>query len=173
MVAAHALDDGKPYFAIEVCYLDEESNQASAMTVQLADPDDRDFWLHAIRSAANEARLRDPLPISPHSSRYVARVVERENDYDPENFAIYKVVQRQSTKYGGRSSTDDLSKIASTVCFLAIGIHKVHLIPLVKANSRTSTPSLISSASQGAYGILTLTGIKLSKSDDAFELTFR
>lgn len=172
IVAVHKLDDGKPYFAIEICYLDEESTQASAMMLQFGEPDDRDIWLQALRSAANQIRLRDTNPVSVFNSKNAARSVERENDYDPANYAIYKIVQRQSTK-SGRSSTDDLSKIASTVCFLAIGIHKVHIMPLVKATARTSSPSLLSNSSQGSYGTLTLTSIRLHVSDDKFELTFR
>ncbi|KAL1302512.1 hypothetical protein AAFC00_002899 [Neodothiora populina] len=173
IVAAHKLDDGKPYFAIEVCYLDEESTQASAMTMQFADPDDRSLWLRAIRQAANQARLHDSNPISAYNSRNAARAVERAHDYDPSNFSIYKVIQRASAK-PGRSSTDDLAKMASTVCFLAIGIHKVHVIPLAKANSRTSSPHLLlPTGPQPSHGILTLTSVRVHVSDDSFELTFR
>ncbi|KAG9585760.1 leucine rich repeat protein, partial [Aureobasidium melanogenum] len=118
IVAVHRLDDGRPYFAIEVCYLDEEGSQASAMVMQFGESEDRDLWLRSIRQAANKARLQDVNPISVVNSKNAARAVERENDYDPANYAIYKVVQRQFSK--SRSSTDDLSKIASTVCFLAI-----------------------------------------------------
>lgn len=172
VVAVHKLDDGKPYFAIEVCYLDEEHTQASAMTMQFADPDDRNLWLRAIRHAANNARLQDTNPVSLFNSRNAARAVERAHDYDPANFSIYKIVQRCSAK-PGRSSTDDLAKVASIVCFLAVGIHKVHIIPLAKANSRTSSPSLLPTGPQGSYGILTLTHLRVHASDDSFELTFR
>ncbi|GAB7347841.1 hypothetical protein MBLNU459_g5375t1 [Dothideomycetes sp. NU459] len=172
VVAVHKLDDGRPHFAIEVCYLDEESTQASAMMLQFGEPEDRDVWLKAIRSAANQVRLQDTNPISVFNSKNAARSVERENDYDPANYAVYKIVQRQSIK-SGRSSTDDLSKIASTVCFLAIGIHKVHIIPVVKATARASSPSLLPNSSQGSYGVLTLTSIRVHISDDKFELTFR
>jgi len=171
IVAVHRLDDGRPYFAIEVCYLDEDGSQASAMVMQFGDPEDRDLWLRSIRQAANKARLQDLNPISVVNSKNAARAVERENDYDPANYAIYKVIQRQFTK--SRSSTDDLSKIASTVCFLAIGIHKVHVIPLVKTTSRVSSPSLSANNVPTSYGILNMTALRVSKSDDHFEITFR
>ncbi|KAK4992021.1 hypothetical protein LTR50_001417 [Elasticomyces elasticus] len=173
VVAVHRLDDGRPYFAIEVDYLDDESGQASALTLQSGDPEDRDIWLQTVRAAANRARFMDGYPISAFNSRNAARTVERDNDYDPHNYAIYKVVQRQSTKSGGRSSTDDLSKVASTVCFLAIGIHKVHIIPLVKATSRSSSPSLGPNSSPASYGILTMMSLYCSGSDDSIELVFR
>ena len=73
----------------------------------------------------------------------------------------------------GRSSSDDLTKAASVVCFLAIGVHKVHIIQLVKATARSSSPSLAPNNSQVSHGILTLTSLKVSNEDDAFELTFR
>ena len=172
VVAVHRLDDGKPYFALEVCYLDEDSNLASAMTLQFGFPEERDAWLGFIRSAATTVRLQDPRPVTSYNANYVARTVEREHDYNPSQFAMYKVVQRQLPKSGSRSSTDDLSKIASVVCFLAIGIHKVHLIPLAKSSSRTSSPSLLQSA-HGSYGMLNLTGIKVNTHDDGFQLSFR
>ncbi|KXT04875.1 hypothetical protein AC578_3468 [Pseudocercospora eumusae] len=173
-VATHILEDGKPYFALEVCYLDEDSGQASAMTLQFGIPEERDTWLRRIRSAVNDARSRETTYISPYNLENACRIVERDNDYEPSNCAIYKVVQRQqAVKSGSRSSSDDLTKVASTVCFLAIGIHKVHLIQLVKPVARTSSPSLTPNHSQVSHGILTLTGIKVSSQDDTFELTFR
>ncbi|KAK6439039.1 hypothetical protein LTR95_004754 [Oleoguttula sp. CCFEE 5521] len=175
VVSVNRLDDGKPYFAIEVCYLDEDSTHSSAMTLQYGNPEDRDRWLRAIRRATKNARLQDARYIAPNNLEMAARVVERENDYDPSNCSIYKVVQRQAAgKSVGRSSSDDLAKVASTVCFLAIGVHKVHLIQLAKAVTRSSSPSLSSpTSSQGSYGILTLNSIRVSKTDDSFELSFR
>ncbi|KAF2151125.1 RNI-like protein [Myriangium duriaei CBS 260.36] len=172
VVAVYAHEDGRPYFALEICYLDEDSNQASAMTLQFNQPDERDLWLGAIRSAASTMRALDPRPIGHYNANYIARTVEREGDYDPAQFQIYKVIQRSSQKAGGRSSTDDLSKIVSVVCFLAVGIHKVHLIPLAKGSGRTSSPALNQSAG-GSYGILTISAIRVSPKDDSLELTFR
>ena len=174
VVAVQVLDDGKPYFAIEVCSLDEESGQASAMTLQFGNPEERDHWLRKIRTTIRSAKVRDSSAISSFNLENAARIVERDNDYDPSNCAIFKVAQRQSgSKSAGRSSSDDLAKVASTVCFLAVGVHKVHIIQLVKAVARASSPSLAPNTSQASYGVLTLTGVKVSSSDDTFELTFR
>ncbi|KAK5120004.1 hypothetical protein LTR85_007080 [Meristemomyces frigidus] len=174
VVAVHSLDDGKPYFALEVCYLDEESGQASSMTLQFGVPEERDVWLKNIRTTVRDTRMRASSYISAYNLENAARIIERDNDYDPSNCAIFKVVQRQSgSKSTGRSSSDDVTKVASTVCFLAIGVHKLHLIQLAKAVSRGSSSSLAPSGSQASYGVLTLTSVKVSKSDDTFELTFR
>lgn len=174
VVAVHKIDDGKPYFALEVCYLDEESGQASVMTLQFGNPDERDVWLKRIRDAVNDARLREVTYITPFNLENAARIVERDNDYDPANCAIFKVVQRQvAAKSASRSSAEDLTKVASTVCFLVIGVHKLHLIQLVKPVARTSSPSLASNNSQTSHGILTLSAVKVSSFDDTFELIFR
>ncbi len=173
IVAVYRIDDGRPYFTIEIAYLDDETNHASSMVLQLADPEDRDSWLASIRAAANKIRLSDLNPISSFNSHMAARVVEREHDYEPPNYAMYKVVQRPS-KGGNRSSSDDLTKVACTVCFLAIGVHKVHLIPPFKTAHRdSSNPSLATLSSQASYGILTLSAVSVSESGDAFELAFR
>ncbi|CAK1365602.1 unnamed protein product [Cercospora beticola] len=174
IVATHKLDDGKPYFALEVAYLDEDSGSASVMTLQFAHPEERDGWLVRIRSVASELRSKESTLISPRSLEHAARIVEREHDYDPTNCAIYKVVQRQpAVKSGSKSSSDDLTKVSSTVCFLAIGVHKVHLIALAKPPSRTASPLIAPNHSQASFGILTLIGVKVSSDDDTFELVFR
>jgi hypothetical protein len=175
IVAVYQLEDGRPYFAIEIAYLDDDTNQSSSMTLQFGDPGDMFSWLAAIREAANNVRLVDSNPLSAYNSHLAARVVEAERDYVPPNYAIYKIVQRPTNKAGVRSSTtDDLSKAVTSVCFLAIGVHKVHLIPVFKPPAqRSSSPALLSYNSNTAYGILTMTELRISETDDTFELTFR
>lgn len=173
VVAVQVLDDGKPYFAIEACYLDEESGQASTLTMQFGNPEERDVWLRALRAAVKDARIRGSSGISSYNLENAARIIERDQDYDPANCAIYKVVQRTSSKSSGRSSSEDISKDASTVCLLAIGVHKVHIIQLAKPVARSSSMSLAHSTAHTSYGILTLTGLKVSGLDDTFQLTFR
>jgi hypothetical protein len=174
IVAAYHLDDGRPYFAFEIFYLDDETNQASSMTLQFGDPDDMYTWLALVKEASNRVRMANPNPMSAYNSHRAARVVEAERDYVPPHYAIYKVVQRPLAKTGTRSSSDDLSKVMASVCFLAIGVHKVHLIPLFKSSTqRSSSTSLHSSHTPSSYGILTMTELRVSETDDTFELTFR
>lgn len=174
IVAIYHLDDGRPHFALELYWLDDESNHASCMTLQFGDPDEMHTWLAKIREAANRCRLTDANPLSAYSSHRAARVVEAERDYVPPHYAIYKVVLRPQGKATSRSSSDDLAKLSASVCFLAIGVHKVHLIPLFKPPSlRSSSPSLASQNTQSSYGILTLTELFVSEVDDTFLLTFR
>lgn len=174
IVAAYQLDDGRPHFAFEISYLDDETNHASSMTLQFGDPDDMLTWLAKIREAANRVRLADSNPLSAYNSHLAARVVEAERDYVPPHYAIYKVVQRPIGKTSIRSSSDDLSKALASVCFLAIGVHKVHLIPLFKPpTQRSSSPSLGAYNTQTTHGILNITELHVSEVDDTFELSFR
>jgi hypothetical protein len=171
IVAVYVLDDGRPYFAIEIAMMDDACN-THTLTLQLSTPGERDKWLKMIRHAANRTRLADNNPISTRSSEFAARIVERERDYDPENYTIFKVLQRQSGKLNARASAEDITKENPTACFLVVGIHKVHLIPVSK-QSRTSSPSLGTYNAQENFGILNLTYLRLSDHDDSFELTFR
>lgn len=175
IVAVYRLDDGKPHFALEVFYLDDETNHASSMTLQFGQPEEMMGWIAAIREAANRVRLADQNPLSAYNSHLAARVVETERDYVPPHYAIYKVVQRFVGKTGTRASSDDLSKVLASVCFLAIGVHKVHLISLFKPPSqRSSSPALGSyNNNNTSYGILTMTELTVNEADDTFELTFR
>ncbi|KAK8179734.1 hypothetical protein BC567DRAFT_242328 [Phyllosticta citribraziliensis] len=140
IIAVYQLVDDRPYFAFEICYLDEDSNHDFSMTLQFGSPEDMKTWLAAVRSTANQAKALDERHISHQNVRLAARVVEREGDYDPNSFSLAG---------SASSSTDDLTKIASTVCFLAIGIHKVHMIPVFKSRQRASI----------SFGILTLTSL--------------
>lgn len=159
---------------MELYYLDDETNNASSMTLQFEDPEEMHTWLTRLRDAANRARLADENPLSAYNSHLAARVVEAERDYVPPHYAIYKVVLRPQGKTTTRSSSDDLSKLAASVCFLAIGVHKVHLIPLFKPPSqRSSSPALAAHNTQSSHGILNMTEVFVSKIDDSFQLTFR
>ena len=144
------------------------------MMLQFGDPEEMFAWLARIREAANRARLADANPISAYNSHLAARVVEAERDYVPPHYAIYKVVLRPQGKSTTRSSSDDLSRLVASVCFLVIGVHKVHLIPLFKPPSqRSSSPSLVSHATQSSYGILTMSEVSVNEVDDTFQLAFR
>jgi hypothetical protein len=174
IVAVFHQEDGRPHFAFEVFYLDDESNHASSMTLQFGDPDEMHIWLAKVRETSNSSRLADGNPLSAYNSHLAARVVESQSDYVPQHYAIYKVVQRPNSKSSTRASSDDLPKALASVCFLAIGVHKVHLIPLFKPQSqRASSPSLLSTNTQSSYGILSITELRVSELDDTFELTFR
>lgn len=171
IVAIHKLDDGRPYFSIEIAHMDEETNHASAMTLQLNDPRESDLWLSCVRAAAEKARLIDPLPFTQNLIEYTARALEQERDYDPNQFHMFKVVQR-ATRSGGRSSSDDLAKLNSNICILAIGVYKIHLVPLPRL-TRTASSTSLSDLIGASHGITTLTSLNMQSSDDTFQLNFR
>lgn len=171
IVAIHKLDDGRPYFSIEIAHMDQKTNHASAMTLQLNDPRDSELWLSCIRAAAEKARLVDPLPFSQNLVEYTARALEQDRDYDPDQFHMFKVVQR-ARRCGGRSSSDDLAKLTSNVCILAIGVYKLHLVPLPKT-TRTASSTSLSDMIGASHGIATLTSLNVQNFDDTFQLNFR
>lgn len=173
VVAVWRLEDGKPYFSIQISHLDEETYYASDTTLQLHDPRDCDLWLSSLRGAVMKQRLNDPKSFTQGFVDYTARALEQENDYDPEQFRMFKVVQRErSGKAGARSSSEDLTKISSTICILAIGAFKVHLVPLPRSSRNASSTSL-SDMTGVSHGIMALTSLAVHDYDDAFQLTFR
>src|SRR5271156_4242108 len=78
VVAAYKLDDGRPYFTIEVSHHDEQAKRASSLQVQFGDPREAELWLRAIRSATRNARARKRSSFHESTLEYVARVLERE-----------------------------------------------------------------------------------------------
>lgn len=173
IVAVHRVDDGRPSYAIEVCFLDERTLKPSAIQMQPTDPDETELWLNGIRGAAKHSCTVEPMLFDEKVIRYAIRMVEAERDYDPDFFQLFRVVQRLSTKSNIRTSTDDLSKLTSTVCYLAIGFHKLHLIPLPKTTTRTSSISVSESDSWLSCGIMMMTAITVQPVDDSFQLLFR
>ena len=171
IIAVWRLEDGRPYFSIEINHLDEETNYAGAMTLQLSDPRDYELWMSSIRGAVIKARLADPQLFSQHLIEYSCRALEQDNDYDPHHFHMFKVVQRAG-KTGPRSSSEDLTKVTSSICILAIGIHRLHLLPLPKSSRNLSSTSLTDFGGV-SYGLMTLTHMNVHDHDDAFSLTFR
>ena len=169
VVAVYKLDDGRPYFSIEVAYLDED--HPSAMTLQIADPRESEMWLSCLRSATEKVRLSRPVPFTQKMVEYTARALEQERDYDPQHFHMFTVVQR-ATKSGGRSSSDDLSKLTTVFCILAIGMYKIHLIPLPKS-TRTASNASLSDMVGCSYGVMTLTSLCIQPCDDTLQLNFR
>ena len=171
IVAVWRLEDGRPYFSIEINHFDEEANCAGAITLQLHDPRDYELWMSSIRGAVIKARLADPQLFSQSLIEYSCRALEQDKDYDPHHFHMFKVVQRAG-KTGPRSSSEDLTKVTSSICILAIGIHKVHLLPLPKSSRNLSSTSL-SDFGGVSHGLMTLTHMNVHDHDDAFSLTFR
>lgn len=171
IVAVYKLDDGRPYFSIEITHLNDSNSAASTLSLQLDDPRESDLWLTSIRTAITKARLSDPSPFSKQTVEHVARALELEQDYDPQRFYMFTVVKR-AIKGSARSSTDDLSKLTSSMCYLAIGAHKVHLVPLLKPAKSASTTSLVEPPSK-SYGIVTLHSLVVQSFDDTFQLAFR
>ena len=172
IVAAYRLDDGKPFFSVELAYLDEDVMQASTLVLQLHDPKDHELWLSSIRGAAMNARLKDPLPFCQQLLEYTARTLEQAMDYDPHQLHMFRVVQRAKRSSGARSSSDDLTKLTSNVCILAIGVFRIHLIPLPR-NTRTLSSTSLSDMGNIAHGLASLTEFAVAQDDDAFALRFR
>ena len=173
IIAVYKLDDGKPYFTIEVSHLDDVSKRATCMQIQLNEPQEADRWLIAIRSAASILRLKHGFKPDTSTVEHVANLLERDRDYDPDHFQMYPVVQRASHRTAGRSSSDDLTKLSSTVCYLTIGMNKIHFIPLPRSSGRSSSTSLNEPDAPLSFGIMTLTSVTLQAADDVFQLIFR
>ena len=173
IVAIYCIEDSRAHPVIEISYLDERTHRAASMSIQLSDPQESSLWLMGIRSGAESSRRIKPFPYEQRAVEYVARVLDQERDYDPQNFVLFRVVQRSPSKMSGRASSDDLSKVSPIVCYLAVGANKVHLVPLQKHSSRSSMVSLSDFEMGMSFGLMTLTSLWMHPTDDTFQLSFR
>ncbi|KAG0637713.1 hypothetical protein HOY80DRAFT_243068 [Tuber brumale] len=169
--------EGELACSVQVDHLDDANGTPSSTILQVGSSREAQEWLDILRQVSQTCRfVRPPLAFSDSTVKHIARRLEAEKDYSPAHFQIFRTVQRCGKVQGRTGSSDDLHKMYSTTCYLAIGIHKVHFIPLPKCpsnnNSRSAT-SLVSTATPSSHGILNLVGIAISDVDDSFTLTFR
>lgn len=173
IIAVYMLEDGRLASTVEVAYLDERTHMAALVQMQTPDHQELNLWMVGIRQAAQMARANEPLLFKRGSVEYVTRMLEHERDYDPISFRMFQVIQIASSKPPTRSSSDDLTKLSPTGCYLAIGLHKVHLIPMQKAANRSSVVSLSDLETATSFGSMNLTGLSMEYGDDSLHLTFR
>ena len=174
VVAVYTIDDGRLCPIVEVASLDERAMKPSAVQLQLNDYREAELWIAAIRSASERARAQTQQNFQDRTIEHIARVLERERDYDPEHFHVFKIVQRSTNKSVVRASAEDLTRIgSSTTCFLAVGLHKVHLVPLQRSSTRSSSTSLSELDALTSYAIVTLTSVRVVADEDAFQVSFK
>lgn len=173
IIAVYMLEDARLSPTVEVAYLDERTHKAALVQMQTSDLQELNLWMVGIRQAAQMARSNDPLPFDRGSVEYVTRMLEHERDYDPAVFRMFRVIQIASSKSPTRSSSEDLTKLSPTGCYLAIGLHKVYLMPMQKAANRSSVVSLSDLETTISFGLMNLTGLSMEYGDDSLHLTFR
>ena len=174
IVAVYKLDDGRPFFTVEVSYLDERANRSSAMQMHMTEPSEAELWTSNIRAAAKALRSNNHkrYQIQKATIKYVARALDKDRDYDPDHFQVFRAVQCHTYRNAGKASSEDLAKLNSSVCYLAIGLHKIHLVQIQKSSTKSSSTSLQDSDTSSSHGIMTLTTVKV-RSEDEFQLAFK
>ena len=174
VVAVYTFDDGRLTPTVEVAYFDERAKKASAIQLQLNDFREVQLWIAAIRAACERARAHYQQTLPDRTIEHLARVLERERDYEPDHFQVFQVVQRSVNKTIGRASAEDLTRIGlSTMFHLVVGLHKIHLVPHQRSSTRSSTTSLSEMDTMTAYAIVSLTSIKVVAEEDGFQLIFK
>ncbi|KAI9371676.1 hypothetical protein BJX61DRAFT_510547 [Aspergillus egyptiacus] len=173
IVAVYMLDDSKPSSSVEVAYMDERGQKTTFIQMQTPDLQELNLWMVGIRSAAEMIRGTSPMPFDPRALDGVVRMLERERDYDPESFRMFRVLQMASSKSPTRASSDELTKLSPTGCYLALGMHKLHLVALHKVSNRSSTVSLTDLDTATSFGLMNLTCLSMEWGDDSLHLTFR
>ncbi|KAG0648572.1 hypothetical protein D0Z07_5145 [Hyphodiscus hymeniophilus] len=172
IVTAYKVEDGRPFFTTEVVYLDEEYHGAGSIQLMLHDPKDADLWHTSIRAAAQKARLMMAEPYPERVVRFLVQILESLDDYDPNHFQVFRVVRRAANQRGGKSSSDDLQKLGSSLFYMVIGLTRMHMIP-VPDFSGPSGRLVASKMSRSVFGLVTLNSINCKYEDDRFEVGFR
>lgn len=167
IIAAYKLEDGRPYFVTEVVYLDEATNSVGSMQLMLHDPLEADLWHSSIQTASQNAKLVSNHRLPTRTIDYIVHVLEAAQDYDG-SLKVFRVVRRSKN---GKTSSDDLAKLSSSVCYLVIGINRLHLLSIPDFQSQPGP--MDTKATKSSYGLVTLVSMEVHDSDHSLELGFR
>lgn len=159
--------------SIQVDYIDGSGSPGSVV-FQAATPILAQGWVKNIRSAAFTARAESDSPnlFNEEEVAYVMQRLESERDYVQHRFLMYRIVQRasQSGKKTG-SSVEDLQKMYSTIAFLAIGLHKIHIVPMKLPHKNSGAG--VQTMAATSHALLNISAMSISQHDDSLSLTFR
>ncbi|KAI5803240.1 hypothetical protein EDC01DRAFT_628028 [Geopyxis carbonaria] len=172
----HPGGDAEVDSSVQVDYFEgggvSSSGVPSSTVLVAASPTEAQLWIDRLRSVSLQARVESPPLAFPESTvEYIARRLESEKDYSPTHFQVFRVVQRSGKTTNRTNSIEDFQKMYSTICYLAIGIHKIHLVPYQRFTNQSITS--ISTVGTVSHAILNLTDLSLSHLDECFSLTFR
>ena len=167
ILAVHGLEDGK----IEICYLEDKATKPAFLHIQLNDQEEFGLWLGGIRAAACKYNALEPPVFDAPTVEYVISALLREQDYNPDVFRMFRVLHRISA--AKRTSSDDPTKNSPhEVSYLAIGHHKVHIVPLPKP-TRSSATSANDVNFGLCLGVMCLSSFSMGLADDEFHMAFR
>ncbi|KAH0609888.1 uncharacterized protein H6S33_012434 [Morchella sextelata] len=116
---------------VQVDHLDDANGTPSSTVLQVSTPQEAQGWLEILRQVTHLARTaKTPPPFSNSTVEHIARRLEAEKDYSPSHFQIFRVVQRAGKMNGHKAgSSEDLQKMYSTICYLAIRQASEYLRP--------------------------------------------
>ncbi|KAL1954771.1 hypothetical protein VTO42DRAFT_719 [Malbranchea cinnamomea] len=167
ILAVHGLEEGK----IEVCYLDKASKPAF-LHIQVNDLEEFVLWLGGIRGAACKYNAIEPPVFDAATVDYVIAALVREQDYDPDEFRMFRVLHRVASSIKRTSSDDPTKNFPHEVCFLATGHHKLHVVPLPKP-ARSSVATSNDMDLGLCLGIMCMSAFTMPRGDDEIQMTFR
>ena len=172
VVSVYNLDDGRPYFTIEIACLEENKGElplAWVVTVHIEEPQEFELWLYKLRSSCAAASQLQHWVEESYLLRYAKKWIGQDGQFDiPSGSGIFKVVQRTSH----RASIDTARAGTTPLCLMAVGLHKIYIIPIPKVNKDSAFQSARTIVGR-SYGLTTLTKFRSQLSDETFHLHFR
>ena len=159
--------------SIQLDYFDTNNTGSPSSTVLMATtPQEAKLWVSKLREVSALARAAaEPIEFSKATVDHIVGKLDVEKDYSPSHFRIFRVVQRSAKQGVKGASIEDLQKIYSTICYLAIGIHKVHLVPVKVSTSKAG--AVVPALTSRSFAIMNLGYLGISDGDDGFSMSFR
>ena len=169
VVSVYNLDDGRPYFTIDIAGLESrlgEGPSSWVVTMHIEEPQVFESWLHCLRDAcahaAQERGWDDESILFTHATKMMHQ------DSLTYSSNVFGVVQRMCPE----DCQDALTKHTTSICLMVVGRHRLHIIPLPKVNTSSSMQSSKGTLGK-SHGLMCLTNFRSQIFDQTFHIHFR
>ena len=169
VVSVYNLDDGRPYFTIDIAGLEarfRECPSSWVVTMYIEEPQVFESWLHCLRNACAQAVQERGWDDESLVLTHATKMIHQDSLTDPSN--VFGVVQRMCPE----DCQDALVKHTTSICLMVVGRQRLHIIPLPTVDTNSSMQ-----ASKGtreiSHGLMCLTNFRSQIFDQTFHIHFR
>jgi len=174
VIAVQVLQESRIRATLEVISYTPSSSHVSSVTFYVERQSGKPHWLESLSSIARDSQLIKSSTIPMEHREIIRGIIGMEADRELGINSMTFPVLRRSNYAGnlGYVMPDDLQKDSPILHYVALGKHKIYVIPLT-LSMRLGSPASSFNGRIGSFGIVSLRKISISGRDDSFDLVFR
>ena len=161
VVAVNNRFDARPFFALELHWVDDSTAETRSLILQLMDPESKGIWLSLLSKHTKEAAGGRDSFIHPRHFDRIRRYDVASDIADPCADNVFLVIRHTVDKSAQPNSPAALERSTVNTMLLAVGSNRIHLLPLAVGERAQS------------FGLVALFGMDMAEFDDCVTLTLR